>query len=358
MFVTTATQFYVVRFMLGVFEAGLYPGVILYMTYWFPARRRARMFGFFMTAVPVAGIVGGPLSGWIMATMGGIGGLANWQWLFLLEGIPSIVAGLLTLAIVVDSPEQARWLTASEKQVVLADLEADRRQAGPRKHGFLESLRIPTVWLLTLIYFCLVSANPTLGFWGPTIISGMGVKSNVAIGLLSALPFLAAIVAVVVIGWSSDRRLERRNHCALSCLAAAIGLVMIGVFESVPPLAFLGLVVAQAGVLSAFVPFWQMPTMLLAGTAAAGGIALINSFGNLSGWLGPFVVGWLRDVTGKTSSGLYVVAALEVTATVLILLFMPRRSPGREANVDPATSVSAATRAVPAASAAGLTAER
>jgi MFS family permease len=197
-----------------------------------------------------------------------------------------------------------------------------------------------------------------LGFWGPTIISGMGVKSNVAIGLLSTLPYLAAIVAVVVIGWSSDRRLERRYHCALSCLGAAIGLVMIGVFESVPPLAFLGLVVAQAGVLSAFVPFWQMPTMLLAGTAAAGGIALINSFGNLSGWLGPFVVGWLRDVTGKTSSGLYVVAALEVTATVLILLFMPRRSLGREANVDPATSVSAANRAVPAASTTGLTAER
>ena len=332
MFVTTATQFYLLRFLLGAFEAGLYPGVIVYLTYWFPtgAAPDVRLFHDGHT---IAGIVGGPVSGGIMAAMGSVGGLANWQWLFLLEGIPSIVVGLLTFAVVVDTPERARWLTAHEKQLVLADLEADRRQAGSRTHGFREAIRIPQVWMLTLIYFCLVSANPTLGFWGPTIISGMGVNSNVAIGLLSALPYLAAGIVVVVIGRSSDRRLERRYHSAIAFLAAAVGLVMIGVFEHTPPVAFVGLVVAQAGVLGAFVPFWQIPTMLLAGTAAAGGIALINSFGNLSGWLGPFIVGWLRDLTGKTSSGLYVVAGLEILATVLILQFIPRRSHGNEANV-------------------------
>jgi D-galactonate transporter len=326
MLVKTATWFYILRFLLGAFEAGLYPGVILYLTYWFPARRRAQMFGLFMTSIPVAGILGGPISGWIMGSMGGQTGLANWQWLFLAEGIPSIVMGLLTLVIFVDKPGQARWLSESEKQLVLADLEADNRQAGPRRYGFGEALKLPQVWLLTAICFCFVSANPTLGFWGPTIIQGLGVKSNVMIGLLSAVPYIAGMIGTVLVARHSDRTLERRYHCALSCLAAAIGLILIGVFADTPSLAFAALVLGVTGVLSAFAPFWQMPTLLLSGTAAAGGIALINSIGNLSGWVGPFVVGWLKDITGKTSAGLYVVAGLEVLAAVLILLFMARPS--------------------------------
>ena len=324
MFVKTAMQFYVLRFMLGAFEAGLYPGVILYLTYWFPARHRANMTGWFMTSIPAAGIVGGPVSGWIMSAMGGRGGLANWQWLFLLEGIPPIVMGLVTLATVADGPADARWLTDREKQLVFADLEADRLRAGPRARGFGEALRSPRVWLLTLIYFSLVSANPTFGFWGPTIISGMGVTSNATIGMLSAIPYVAAMIGLLLVGRSSDRRLERRYHCALSCMAAAAGLVLIGAFGNHPALAFAALVLGVTGVLSAFSPFWQMPTTLLTGSAAAGGIALINSIGNLSGWLGPFAVGWLMDLTGKTSAGLYVVAGLEVLAAVLIITFIPR----------------------------------
>jgi len=322
--VRTATQFYLLRFMLGAFEAGLYPGVILYLTYWFPARHRAKMTGWFMTSIPAAGIVGGPISGWIMGAMGGHAGLANWQWLFILEGIPSILIGLLTLVTVADTPGQARWLADGEKRLVLDDLEADRRLAGPRTHGFGEALRSPRVWLLTVIYFCLVSANPTFGFWGPTIISRMGVGSNMTIGLLSAVPYIAAMIALVVVGRSSDRTLERRYHCALSCLAAAAGLILIGVLANTPVLAFAALVLGVSGVLSAFSPFWQMPTTLLAGTAAAGGIALINSIGNLSGWLGPFLVGWLMDLTGKTSAGLLLVAGLEIAAALLILFFVPR----------------------------------
>jgi len=254
--------------------------------------------------------------------MGGRLGFANWQWLFLLEGIPSIIMGLLTLALFVDKPGQARWLTESEKQLVITDLEADRIQAGPRKDRFGEALKTPRVWLLTVIYFCLVSANPTLGFWGPSIIQGFGVKSNLVIGLLSALPYIGAMIGSVLVGRHSDRTMERRYHCALSCLSCAVGLVLIGVFENLPVLAFIALVIAVTGGLSAFAPFWQMPTMLLAGTAAAGGIALINSIGNLSGWVGPFAVGWLQDITGKTSAGLFVIAGFEVLAAVLILLFM------------------------------------
>src|SRR5262249_388577 len=163
----------------------LFPGVVLYLTYWFPARRRAQMVAWFLTSIPLSTILGGPISGWVMNSMGGRMGLANWQWLFALEGIPSIVVGLLALVIVVDKPDRAGWVSRREKQLVLADLEADHREAGPREHGLSQALTHPKVWLLTLIHFCAVSSNLTIGFWIPTIIQGLNVKSTTAIGLLS-----------------------------------------------------------------------------------------------------------------------------------------------------------------------------
>src|SRR3984893_12421519 len=302
MLVKTATWFYILRFVLGSFEAGLLPGVILYLTYWFPARRRALMQALFGTSIPISVIVGGPISGWIMGSLGGRAGLANWQWLFVLEGIPSIVVGLLALLIVVDKPAAASWLTEGEKRLVLADLEADRRQAGPREHGFGQALRLPRVWLLVAIFFCLVSSNVTIGFWVPTIIQGLGVKSTLKIGMLFTVPYIGALIGMALVSRHSDRTLERRYHAALPCLACAVGLVGIGVFASTPALSFAALVVAAASPLSYNGPFWQIPPTLLAGTAAAGGIALINSLGSLSGWVGPSVVGWLADLTGKTST--------------------------------------------------------
>src|SRR5215470_18325359 len=175
--VKTAGWFYFLRFLLGAFEAGLLPGAVLYLTYWFPARRRARMTGLFLAAIPIAGMVNGPLSGVIMGSMGGRLGLANWQWLFLLEGLPSIVMGLLTFAIFSDRPESARWLTDAEKRIVRADLDVDNRRAGKRQHGLMGALTSPQVWLLTLIQFCLTGGNPTLGFWQPTIIEELGVSN-------------------------------------------------------------------------------------------------------------------------------------------------------------------------------------
>ena len=326
MFVKTATWFYILRFLLGSFEAGLLPGVILYLTYWFPARRRALMQALFGTSIPISVIVGGPISGWIMGSMGGRGGLANWQWLFLLEGIPSIVVGLLALGIVVDKPGEARWLTEREKQLVLADLEADHRRAGPRQHGFGEALKDSRVWLLTITFFCLVSSNNTIGFWVPTILQELGATSNITIGLLSTVPYIGALIGMMLVSRHSDRTLERRYHSALPCLVGAIGLTGIGWFANTPALAFASLVLAVAGPLSGNAVWWTMPPMLLADTAAAGCIALINSIGSLSGWVGASVVGWLEDLTGKTSTGLYVVAGLEVLGAALILLFIPRRS--------------------------------
>jgi MFS family permease len=218
MFVKTPLGFYIVRFLLGAFEAGLVPGAVLYLTYWFPGRFRAQMVGLFLAAIPIAGILGGPLSGWIMASMGGRAGLANWQWLFLLEGIPSIAMGLLTFKVFSDGPGQAGWLAETEKKRMLADLDSENRRAGHRPHGFFEALKLPQMWLLILIQFGLTSANPTLGLWQPTIIEGFGVTNNATIGLLSAIPNVGAVACLLWVGRHSDRTLERRYHSALSCL--------------------------------------------------------------------------------------------------------------------------------------------
>jgi D-galactonate transporter len=327
MFVRSATWFYVLRFLLGSFEAGFYPGVVLYLTYWFPARRRARMLAGFLTSIPLSNILGGPISGWIMGEMGGRAGLANWQWLFLCEGVPSILAGLAALVLVVDKPQQAHWLNPREKQLVLADLEADQRQAGPREHGFVQALKLPRVWLLTLIYFCVAPGATAIGFWIPSIIRDLGVKSSFTIGMLSAVPYLVGLIGMILVGRHSDRTLERRAHAGFAYLACAAGLAGIGLFQNRPALAFVALVVAVSGPLSGSVVFWQIPPMLLAGTGAAGGIALVNSIGSLGSWASPTVIGWLEDLTGSTAAGLYVVAGLIAFGAVLILLFTPRRPP-------------------------------
>jgi D-galactonate transporter len=325
MFVKTAAWFYTLRFLLGSFEAGLFPGVVLYLTYWFPARRRARVLSLFVISIPISVIIGAPISGWIMGSSGGRAGLANWQWLFVLEGIPSIVAGLLAFAIIADKPHEAHWLTEDEKQLILADLEADRSQAGPREHGFSEALKLPRLWLVTLIYFCAAPSGTTIGFWIPSIIQGLGVKNTVTIGMLSAVPYLGALVAMVVVSRHSDRTLERRYHSAVPYFVGAVGLVGVGAFANHPAIAFAALVLAVAAPLSAAPVFFQIPSMLLAGAAAAGGIALVNSIGALSNWLAPSVVGWLEDATGRTATGLYLVAGATLLGAILILFFAPRR---------------------------------
>jgi MFS family permease len=322
--VHSVTSFYIVRFILGICEAGFFPGVILYLTYWFPIARRARANGLFMASFAVAGVVGGPLAGVIMTSMSGVGGLADWQWLFIIEGIPSVLTGLFILAYLPDGPEKAVWLTVEEKKRVARALESDSA-ASTGHHSFGSAMRSPRVWICTAIFFCLVAGNATLAFWVPSIIKAIGVKSVLNIGLISAIPFVAGTIAMIINASHSDKTNERRLHCAVAAIVAALGLAATGHFLSNGPVALLALTVAASGVLAAMPVFWSIPAAFLRGTASAGGIAVINCFANLAGFVAPFVIGSLTARTGVLSSGLYFSAGLECVAALLVLLLMRAR---------------------------------
>lgn len=323
-FVKTPTQFYTLRFMLGIFEAGFFPGVVLYLTYWFPAARRARINGLFMTSFAIAGVVGGPLAGFIMSAMDGVDGLANWQWLFVIEGIPSVLAGIAVLMYLPEKPVNAKWLSQQEQAIVTQDIEQEARD--PAKHSSLKgAFANSRVWICAAIYFCVVSGNATIAFWSPSIIKELGVQGNLQIGLVSAIPFVAGTIAMVLNGIHSDRTGERRLHCALATLLAAVGLTLTGFWLHSAVLALIALTLASVGILAAFPVFWSLPSAFLAGTAAAGGIALINSIGNLAGFVAPYMIGWFKTTTGQLASGLYFVAALEACATVLVIAFIRAR---------------------------------
>lgn len=315
--VATEWQFYVLRFLLGVFEAGFFPGVVLYLTYWFPAERRSRINGLFMTSFAIAGVVGGPLAGWIMSAMGGVHGMANWQWLFILEGIPSVVAGFAVLAFLPDRPKSAAWLTPAMAEAMTARLASEATHQA-KEHSLLAALRDSKVWLCTILYFCIVSGNATIAFWTPSIIKEIGIQGNFTIGLVAAIPFLAGTLAMLWNGYHSDRTGEVRLHCAIAALIAAIGLVATGALIGHAFAALVALTVAAIGILAAFPVFWAMPQTFLAGTAAAGGIAVINSIGNLAGFVAPYTIGLSTQITGSSTSGLYVVAAFELLAALLL----------------------------------------
>jgi D-galactonate transporter len=321
--VKSPESFYAMRFLLGVFEAGFFPGVVLYLTYWFPAQRRARINGLFMTSFAIAGVIGGPIAGYIMSRTHNLGGLANWQWLFILEGIPSILAGIMVLLYLPAKPVNAGWLSDVERQAVDAALEVERRD--PSKHAsFKSALTNYRVWIFAAIYFCVVSGNATIAFWMPSIIKEIGVVGNMQIGLISAIPFVAGTIAMILNGIHSDRTGERRIHCAAATMLGSAGLALTGFSLGNPTLALCAISVGAIGILAAFPVFWSLPSVFLTGTAAAGGIALINSIGNLAGFAAPYMIGALKTSTGKLSAGLYFVAALEIGATLLVLLFIPK----------------------------------
>lgn len=316
-----AASFYLLRFLLGVAEAGFFPGIILYLTYWYPARRRARMVALFMSGVAVAGVVGGPLSGSIMGALAGQWGLKGWQWLFLLEGLPSVLVGVWTLFYLDDGIRSATWLGEADKLALEREIAADGRGKAGLSLG--QVFGSGAVWLLALVYFLFVMGLYGVSFWLPQLVKNSGVKDVFDIGLLTAVPYVVAAVAMVLVARHSDRSGERRWHAAGAALAGALGLVAATVYSDNTALALAALSVATAGILSTFPLFWSLPTALLGGAAAAAGIALINSVGNLAGFVSPFLVGAIKDATHSTAWGIYLLAASLLLGALLVLLALP-----------------------------------
>jgi D-galactonate transporter len=317
MFVNSAMSFYVVRFLLGVAEAGFFPGIILYLTYWFPAARRGRATSLFLTAIAVAGIVGGPASGWILHSLDGANGWRGWQWLFLLEAVPSLVLGVLAWFFLEDRVKNAQWLTPEERELIARDIAAE--ESGKADGSLASVLGNAKVWLLAFVYFAIVSGLYGVSFWLPSIIKAMGVSDPLQVGFISVVPWAFGIAAMVLVARSADRRREYRWHTAVACVAGAAGLLVSVAFHADVMLSMAGLTICTMGIMCALPIFWSNPTAILGGTAAAMGIAFINSVGNLAGFAIPWIIGLIKDATHSTDAGLHMLAALMVLGAIAVL---------------------------------------
>jgi MFS transporter, ACS family, tartrate transporter len=317
-FIKGETSFYVLRFLLGAAEAGFFPGIILYLSYWFPVRRRAQVVSFFMAAAPISTVLGSPLTTALLQ-MDGIAGLKGWQWMFILEALPAILLGFVVLFYMTDRPEKATWLAEDEREWLVNTMNAENAAKGAKAHHSIWSgLADLRVLALALIYFGTSAGLYTLGIWAPQIIGQFGL-STMQVGLLNAVPPAIAIIAMILWARHSDRTGERTWHVVIACLVAAVGLALAGVASSVVAVVA-ALTVVNVGISAAKPPLWSMPTMFLSGPAAAAGIATINSIGNLGGFAGPWAIGWIKDLTGSFLGGLYMVAGLLVLSAVLTLV--------------------------------------
>ena len=317
-FVKGEYSFYTLRFLLGAAEAGFFPGIILYLTYWFPARYRAGVVSLFMAAAPISVMLGSPISSALLA-MDGILGLHGWQWMFIIEAIPAVVLGIVVLFYMTDRPEKAKWLADDQRAWLIAEMNAERaRKQTSAKHGLLAGMSDIRVLALALVYFGTSAGLYTLGIWAPQIIKSFGL-STMAVGLLNAVPPTIAVIAMILWARHSDRTGERTWHVVIACLVASVGLMLAGgAATTVAVIAALSLV--NVGISAAKPPLWAMPTMFLSGSAAAVGIATINSIGNLGGFVGPWVIGWIKDQTGSFAGGLVFVALLLVLSAILTVV--------------------------------------
>ena len=320
-FVQTPTQFYIARFLLGVFEAGFFPGIILYFTYWYPSARRGQMIALFMTATAISSVVAGPLCGAIMKYANGAGGMHGWQWLFIVEGLPAAVLGVVAYLYLQDKPEDAKWLTADEKKLLRYQLDHDERDVESASHtGLGQLFADPKVYALAFAYFLLLGATYTMVFWVPTLIKSWGVADLFMVGVCAAIPQFCGIFATVWIGRHSDKKRERRWHYAACVAAAAAGIGIIMASHGNFTASMIGLTLAGIGWIAATPLFFTTTTEYLSTASAAGGIALISSLGNLGPAAGPSVTGWLTAQTGSTVASMGLVMAFYVLSGSILLI--------------------------------------
>ncbi|CAG9272662.1 Putative metabolite transport protein NicT [Burkholderia cepacia] len=320
MFVHDETTFYGMRFLLGVFEAGFAPGMIFYLTYWYGQRRMAGVMAVVMLAGPIGGAFGSPLSAWLMTGLSGAHGLAGWQWMFIVEGLPCVLLGALALKVLSDRPADAAWLTDDEKRLLAAELHAP----GAGHHSFGQVLRDPRVYLLAFAYFTIICGIYAVSFWLPSILKADGVTDTMQIGLYSMIPYVCAAIAMIVIGRRSDRRGERRFHSAVPALIGAIALAVATTANGNLVVSLVGMTIATSMIWGAYTVFWAIPSQYLKGDAAAGGIALINTIGLIGGFLSPTIIGAIHSATGSMAAGLLVMVALLVAgAAVLVANRLP-----------------------------------
>jgi ACS family tartrate transporter-like MFS transporter len=319
-FVTTPRSFYTLRFLLGIAEAGFFPGVIFYLKNWVPAAARARALALFMTAGPIAGVVGGPISGTLMSIRR-LGILSGWQWLFLMEGVPAICLGIVVLFYLADNPEKAAWLTPEQREWLVEILKSERQQSAMAGgiHVFA-AFGNPNIWFLALVYLGLNICSYGISLWLPNVIHSLSGIGNRAIGILAAVPYVAAAITMVLAGAHSDRTGERRWHVAIPAMLGGTALAL-GAHSSSITVVIVAITLAVMGLTAMLGPFWAMPTAFLSGTAAAAGIALINSVGNLGGFFGPYIIGLVRTYTGTFRGGLlFTGAALALSGCVVLLV--------------------------------------
>ena len=321
-FVKGEWSFYAMRFLLGLAEAGFFPGVIFYLTLWYPSRLRASRTAWFVAAIAISGVIGNPISGWIMDRLNGAMNLAGWQWLFLSEGIPSVIVGFWVIYYLNSSIEEAKWLTPEEKALLANNIIAEDKHK--TEHKLADAFTSGRVWVLCAIYFTLMIGLYGIAFWLPTIVKAFGIKGYFGVGLITAIPYGVAVSGMIFLSLHSDKTGERRLHYVFNVVAGAIGLVLSGIFASNPVLAIIFLSIGTLGVIGSMPLFWPLPSAFLAGTAAAAGIGIVNSVGNLGGYFGPNIPIWAKHVSSDRSAALYIIAGILMIGAFLTYFFIPK----------------------------------